>query len=80
MGRATAGLVDAIGGLPWPMGVIFGVGGFLAVRFGLPVALQGDLFAPAIQPIANLMSWLLLAGGLLGAGMSWVARQRRRRL
>ena len=80
MGRANGGLIDVFAGLPWPMGVIFGIGGFLAVRFGLPATLQGNQYATAILPMANLMSWFLLVGGLLGAAMSWAGRRRRRRM
>lgn len=42
--------------------------------------LQGNPFAPAFVPMAMLMSWFVLAAGLLGAAMSWIGQRRRRRL
>lgn len=80
MGRAKGSLVDNLAALPWPAGVMFGVGGFAAVRFGLPAMLHGNPFAPAVAPAANLMSWFVLGVGLLGAAMSWIGQRHRRRL
>jgi restriction system protein len=80
MGRAKGNLIDALAVLPWPAGVVFGIGGFVALRFGLPAMLHGNPFAPAVVPAANLMSWFVLAAGFLGAAMSWVGQRHRRRL
>jgi restriction system protein len=80
MGRTKAGLIDGLAVLPWPVGVIFGIGGFILVRFRLPALLQGNPFGLAVVPVANLMSWFLLVVGLLGALMSWVGQRQRRRL
>jgi len=80
MGRAKGKLVDNLAALPWPAGVVSGVGGFAAVRFGLPAMLHGNPFAPTVVPAANLMSWFVLVVGLLGAAMSWIGRRQRRRL
>lgn len=80
MGHAKGGLVDALAALPWPVGVLFGIGGFTLIRFGLPALLQGNSFGQAIVPVASLMSWVLLVMGLLGALMSWVGQRHRHRL
>jgi restriction system protein len=80
MRRRKKGIVVGLVTLPWPVGVIFGLVGFLVVRFGLPAVLHGNQFAKAIGPAANIMSWFLLGAGLLGAAMSWFGRQHRRRL
>lgn len=80
MGRKKGGLIADIAALPWPAGIIFGVGGFAAVRYGLPAGLHGNQFAQAIVPAANIISWFLLAVGLLGAAMSWFGQQHRRQL
>lgn len=80
MERAKANLIDTLAALPWPAGVIFGIGGFVFVRFGLPAMLRGNPLAPAVLPLAMVMSWFALAAGLLGAAMSWTGQRRRRRL
>lgn len=80
MGRAKGNLIDDLATLPWPAGVVFGVGGFVALRFGLPALLKANPFAPVILPMAMLMSWFALAVGLLGAAMSWFGQRHRRRL
>lgn len=80
MGRKKGNLIDALAALPWPVGVVFGIGGFVFVRFGLPALLHGNRFAQAFEPMATLMSWFALAVGLLGAAMSWIGHWQRRRL
>lgn len=80
MGRAKGGLIDALATLPWPMGVLFGIGGFAVIRFGLMGMLRGNPLAPAIVPVAMLLSWFVLAVGLLGATLSWIGQRHRRRL
>src|SRR5574337_887451 len=80
MGRAKGGLTEDLSKLPWPVGIVFGVGCFAAIRLGLPAVLHGSPFAQAALPAANLISWFLLAVGLLGATMSWLGQQHRRRL
>lgn len=80
MGRRKGGLIDALAALPWPASVIFGLGGFLAVRFGLPAMLGGNPFAAALIPMTALMSWFVLVAGLLGAALSWIGQRHRRRL
>lgn len=79
MGRKKGGLIEDLAKLPWPVGVVFGVGCFAAIRFGSSAA-HGNPFAQAIVPAANIMSWLLLAVGLLGAVMSWFGQRHRRQL
>lgn len=80
MGRAKGGLIDGLSKLPWPAGVVFGVGAFLVVRYAPLAISHGNPFAQAIMPAANIMSWILLAVGLLGATMSWFGQQHRRQL
>jgi restriction system protein len=80
MGRAKKGIVEDLASLPWPVGVIFGVGCFAAIRLGLPAIVHGNPFAQAAVPAANIISWILLAFGLLGAAMSWFGQQHRRQL
>jgi restriction system protein len=80
MGRKNKGLIDDLAVLPWPVGIVFGVGTFAAIRFGLPVVLRGSPFAQAAMPAANIISWFLLAVGLLGAAISWTRQQHRGQL
>lgn len=80
MGRAKGSLITALAALPWPAGVVIGSGGFVAIRYGLPGFLKGDPFAPALTPVADLMSWLFLIAGLIRATMSWLGQRQRRRL
>lgn len=80
MRRAKRNLIADIASLSWPAGVVFGVGGFAAVRYGLPAGLHGSQFAQAIEPAANIISWFLLAVGLLGAARSWFGQRHRRQL
>jgi len=80
MARAKGSLIEDLAALPWPAGVVFGIGGFVALRFGLPALLRGNSFAHAFLPMAMLMSWFALGVGLLGAAMSWTGQRHRRRL
>jgi restriction system protein len=80
MGRAKGNLVKELATLPWPAGVVFGVGGFFAIRFLLPVFFKGTLFAPVAASFATSMSWFPLVVGLIGAAMSWVGQEHRRKL
>lgn len=80
MGRKKGGLIEDLAKLPWPVGVVFGVGCFAAIRLGLPTVAHGNPFAQAVVPAANIISWFLLAVGLLGAAMSWIGQRHRRGL
>lgn len=80
MGRAKGGLIGDLAKLPWPVGIVFGVGCFAAIRLGLPAVLHGKPFAQTALPAANIISWFLLAVGLLGAIVSWFGQQHRRKL
>ena len=80
MGRKKGGLIEDLAKLPWPVGVVFGVGCFYALGHVLPAMLDGSQFARAFLPAAKIMSWVLLGAGLLGAAMSWIGQQHRRKL
>jgi restriction system protein len=80
MGRAKKGIVEDLASLPWPVGIVFGVGCFYALGHVLPAMLDGGQFARAFLPAAKIMSWVLLGAGLLGAAMSWIGQLHRRRL
>lgn len=80
MARRKGNLIETLAALPWPVGVTFGIGGFVAIRFGLPAILHGNAYAVALMPVANLMSWFTLVVGFVAATMSWVGQRNRHRL
>lgn len=80
MGRAKGNLIENLATLPWPAGVVFGVGTFFAIRTLLPMLVKGNLFAPIVAAFYVPMSWLMLVVGLIGAATSWVGQQHRRKL
>lgn len=83
--RRKEHLVEVLAGLPWPAGIIVGVLGFIALRWGfawymgafggsIGKAMGAGFGAGALSPIA----WLFLCVGLLGAALSfWRTRQRK---
>lgn len=80
VGRKKQNLVNALASLPWLVGVVFAIAGFIAIRSALPAMLHGNQFAAAVVPIAALMSWFVLVVGLFCVAMSWLAQRQRRRL
>ena len=80
MGRAKGNLIENLATLPWPADVVFGVGGFFAIRTLLPMFVKGNPFAPIVAAFCAPMSWLVLVVGLIGAAMSWAQQQQRRKL
>jgi len=80
LGRAKGNLIENLATLPWPAGVVFGVGAFFAIRTLLPMLVKGNQFAPVVAAFYVPMSWLMLVVGLTGAAMSWVGQQHRRKL
>jgi len=80
MGRAKGNLIEHLVTLPWPAGVVFGVGAFFAVRELLPMLVKDNPFAPIVAAFYVPMSWLMLIVGLIGAAMSWAQQQHRNKL
>lgn len=80
MVRRKESVIDTLAVLPWPLGVVFSIVGFVLVRFGLPAVLRDNQFAAVLEPATNLMSWLVLVVGLFAAAMSWIRQRQRRRL
>ena len=80
MGRAKGGLIEDLSKLPWPVGVVVGVFSFVAIRYGLPMLLPGNMFSAALVPATNMFSWIALAFGIFGALLSWLGSLRRRHL
>ena len=75
--RRNEGLLESLGSLPWPVGIVFGLLGFGIFRWGLGWYASsaggriGEAFGKlvlsgSLEPIA----WLFFAIGFIGAGMS----------
>lgn len=85
MGRGKRGFLDALAGLPWPVGLAVGALGFFVIGQGIPVwfARQGGplsrAFAGAAQPF-SLLAWVFVAMCALAAFASFRDAQRKRRL
>lgn len=73
--------------LPWPAGVLIGLGAFMAIRFGIPWYFEqsGSGIGKALgkglaEGPVSLFSWLALALCWFGAGVSFVRQRQRRNL
>lgn len=87
MARKKESGIEIVAALPWPVGIVLGVLGFWAVRYGagwyfshnggpLLAGLGQQLSAGSLTPLA----WLVLLVFWTGAGMSFLQRRRRSRL
>lgn len=87
MARRKESGLDVVAALPWPVGVVLGVLGFWALRYGagwyfshsggpLTAGLGQQLSAGALTPLA----WLLLVACWIGAAVSFARRRQRVRL
>jgi restriction system protein len=85
MGRTRTNLLTDLAGLPWPAGIVAGIVGFIAVRYGIawwvgssggPVgqafAQHGSAFAP--------LAWIVLTLCWIAALASWLGQRGRRQL
>lgn len=84
MGRARLGLLDDLAVLPWPVGLVVGVLGFLAIRYGIPAYFSGQAgpFAQAFaqsNPFA-VLAWVVLAACALASLVSFLDARLKRRL
>lgn len=85
MGRGKRNLIDVLAGLPWPVGLLVGALGYLALAHGVPMwfARQGGPFAQAFAGASNpfgLLAWLFLALCAIGALISFFRARCTRRL
>jgi len=85
MGRRKGSGFDALAAMPWPVGVIAGIAGFIAVRYGVVWWLsdQGGLLARGFSrqsgSIFAPLAWLLLGICWMAALFSWLGARRKRR-
>ncbi len=84
MGRGRRSLLDELVVLPWPVGLVVGVVGFLLIRHGIPAwfSAQDGLFAQALAksfPFAPL-AWGFLALCAMASLFSFLGARRKRQL
>jgi len=85
MGRGKRNLIDALAGLPWPVGLVVGALGYLTLAHGLPMGFAGQggplaqAFAGASNPF-SLLGWLFFGMCVIGALASFLNARRTRRL
>ena len=84
MGRRKRGLLDDLAVLPWPVGLVVGLVGFLAIRYGPPAYFSGQPgpFAQAFaksNPFAPL-GWVFLALCAIASFISFLGSRRKRQL
>lgn len=84
--RRTSTGFDALIGLPWPVGILVGMAGYSALRYGIPWwfsrqdgALAAGFAGPFGQVLAPL-AWVLLGLCWLAALFSFLRARHRRRL
>jgi restriction system protein len=88
MGRRRQNGIELVAALPWPVGIVFGILGFVAIRYGV-----GWYFSASGSPITQELgrqllttgmyaplAWLFLAICWLGALLSYLATRKRKRL
>ena len=84
MGRGRKNLLDDLAVLPWPMGLVVGVLGFLAIRYGVPAWLstQAGPFAQAFAQSDLLapLAWMVLVACAMASCVSFFNARRKRRL
>jgi restriction system protein len=85
MARRKEGGFDLLASMPWPVGIVAGVLGFLAIRYGLGTFLA-HAGGPMLKAAGNLgsmlapLAWMLLGICWLASGFSFLGGRRRRRL
>ena len=86
--RRNEGLLSTVSRLPWSFGIVLGVVLFLGVRYGVAALLGGSgnpFLAPIGQQLAaggplGWIAWLLLGVCWVGALLSFLERDKRKRL
>ncbi len=86
MGRRHRGSTfDALAALPWPLGLVVGLVGYLTVRYGIAwwLSQHGGLlaqgFAQQSDALFAPLAWMLLGVCWLAALVSYLGARRRRR-
>lgn len=83
MGRRKKGSgFDTLVAMPWPAGVIAGIAGFIAVRYGIVwwMSHQGGMLAARQSgPMFAPLAWMLLGICWMAALFSWLDARRKRR-
>lgn len=88
MARRKQGLFESLASVPWPVGFVLGILGFIAVRYGIGwyVSASSNRFlAPVSQAASHSSLFTMLAWALLGicwtdALASFIGQQKRKQL
>jgi len=87
MARRKQGIFDSIASVPWPVGVVLGVLGYIGVRYGIGWVLSssGNPFLVPAGKAANggafePIAWVWLGICWVAALASFIGRQKRKRL
>lgn len=87
MGKRKQGGIEAVASLPWPVGIVLGLLGYLAIHYGI-----GWYFGASSNPVLSglgkgaasglyaPLGWILLVGCWIAALVSFIGRGRRKRL
>jgi restriction system protein len=87
VGRRRDGLLELLGGIPWPAGIVFGLVGFAVFRWGagwyvtsvggaVGKAIGKAILSGGLEPVA----WAFLGLGFVGAAKSAYRRRDRARM
>lgn len=85
MGRRKKSGLDEVASWPWPLGVLAGILGFFAIRYGIGAFLSTG--GPVLEPVGRQigghlepLAWLVLVACWLAAAVSWLKSRKRRTL
>jgi len=87
MAKRKQGGLEMVAAMPWPMGIVIGLLGYIAVRYGVGwyLGTTGNPYLSGLGQMASAgiyapLGWMLLVGCWIAAVGSFIGRARRRRL
>ncbi|KRA45147.1 restriction endonuclease [Pseudoxanthomonas sp. Root630] len=83
MGRGRRGFIDNLAALPWPIGLIIGVAGYLAIAHGIPLLFSRNSALGSVFQNTNPflpLAWVFFGLCVIAAGMSFFDARRKRQL
>lgn len=85
MGRARTNLFTDLAALPWPIGIVAGIAGFIGIRYGIAwwMGSSGGVVGQALAQHGSIftpLAWIVLALCWIAAITSWFGRRGRQQL